>query len=64
MHIKKLTDDLAFAGQLLPCDDIITYLLAGLGPEYDSFVTTIGARDASLTLEEVFSMLLTCEAWI
>ncbi|KAF5452511.1 hypothetical protein F2P56_027498 [Juglans regia] len=64
MHIKKLTDDLAFAGQPLNCDDISTYLLAGLGPEYDSLVTTIGARATSLTLKEVLSMLLTCEARI
>lgn len=64
MYIKKLTDDLAFVGQPLNCNDIITYLLVGLGPEYDSLVTTIGARATSLPLEEVFSMLLTCEAQI
>jgi hypothetical protein len=28
MHIKRLDDNLAIAGQLLKNDDIITYLLA------------------------------------
>lgn len=66
MQIKCLADDLAIAGQPLTPNDVITYLLAGLGPEYDFLVTTIFARDASLTLEEVYSMLLTsdCEAQI
>ncbi|KAF5460707.1 hypothetical protein F2P56_020557 [Juglans regia] len=64
IHIKRLADNLAIAGQPLNTDDTITYLLAGLGPEYDSLVTIISARDASLTLEEVYSMLLTCEARI
>lgn len=60
MHIKRLTDDLALVGQALKLDDIISYILAALGPEYDSLVTTISSRGNSLTLEEVYSMLLTC----
>ncbi|KAF5465933.1 hypothetical protein F2P56_015895 [Juglans regia] len=61
MYVKKLSDDLAMAGQALHCDEIITYLLAGLGPEYDSLITTISVKE-HVSLEEVFSMLLTCEA--
>jgi hypothetical protein len=64
MTIKRLTDELAIAGQPLNCDDIITYLFAGLGPEYDTLVSMISHRDNSLTLDELFSMLLTCEARI
>ncbi|XP_042946978.1 uncharacterized protein LOC122279823 [Carya illinoinensis] len=64
MHIKRLADTLAIAGQPLNNDDLTTYLLAGLGPEYDSLVTIISTRDESLTLEEVYSMFLTCEARI
>ena len=41
--IKKLTDELAVAGQPLSHDDIITYILAGLNHEYDSFVASISA---------------------
>jgi hypothetical protein len=62
MTIKCLTDELAIAGQPLNCDGIITYLLAGLGLEYDTLVSMISHRDNSLTLDEFFSMLLMCEA--
>ena len=64
MTIKHLTDDLEIVGQPLNYDDIITYLLASLGPEYDTLISMISHRDNSLTLDELFSMLLTCEARI
>lgn len=64
MHIKRLKDNLAVTRQLLNIDDTITYLLADLGPKYDSLVTTISTCNESLTMEEVYSMLLTCEARI
>jgi len=64
MKIKRLTDELTIVGQPLMCDDIITYLLAGLGSEYDSLIFMVTHRDTSLTLKEVYYMLLTCEAHI
>ncbi|KAA8522693.1 hypothetical protein F0562_009145 [Nyssa sinensis] len=62
LFIKKLTDELAVAGQPLTCDDVITYILAGLGHEYDSFVASISARTDKVTIEEIYSLLLTTEA--
>ncbi|KAA8531224.1 hypothetical protein F0562_005862 [Nyssa sinensis] len=62
LFIKKLTDELAVAGQPMSCEDVLTYVLAGLGHEYDSFVTSISARTAQITMEEVYSLLLTIEA--
>jgi hypothetical protein len=54
MNIKQLEYNyLAIAGLPLKPDDIITYIHAGLGPEYNSLVITIFFRDDSLTLEEV-----------
>ena len=50
------------AGQPLNHDDIITYILAGLNHEYDSFVASISARTDDITLEEIYSLLLTFEA--
>lgn len=64
MTIKCLTYELAIVGQALQCDDIITYLLAGLGPEFDSLVSMISHCDNSLILEDIYSMLLTYEAHI
>ena len=64
MTITCLTDELANAGQPLMCDDIITYLFVGFGSKYDSLVSIVTHHDTSLTLEEVYSMLLTCETRI
>ena len=61
-YIKRLTDEMAVAGQPLNHDDIITYILAGLSHEYDSFVASISARTDAITLEEIYSLLLTSEA--
>lgn len=64
MMIKCLTDELAIAGQPLHSDGIITYLLAGLGPEYDSLVSLVSHRANSITLKNLYFMLLMCEAHI
>ncbi|KAJ0078363.1 hypothetical protein Patl1_37257 [Pistacia atlantica] len=51
--IKRLADELAIARQPMTRDYTITYILAGLGHEYDSFVASIFARtdsQPSLTL--------------
>jgi hypothetical protein len=61
-YIKRLTDELVVAGQPLNHNDIITYILAGLSHEYDSFVVSISARTDDITLEEIYSLLLTSEA--
>lgn len=43
---------------------LLSYILDDLGIEYDSLVTTVSAHDDSLTLGEVYSILLTFEARI
>ncbi|KAA8537295.1 hypothetical protein F0562_027018 [Nyssa sinensis] len=50
MTIKRLTNELTIAGQAMKCDDIITYLLAGLGPEYDSLVSMHNNQIPSLPM--------------
>jgi len=62
MQVKCMTYELAIAGHALHCDEIISYLLSGLGYDYDSFVTTITARTDPITLEEVYALLLTTES--
>ena len=62
MQVKCMTYELAIAGHALHCDEIISYLLSGLGHDYDSFVTTITACTDSVTLEEVYALLLTTES--
>ncbi|XP_041016157.1 uncharacterized protein LOC121258679 [Juglans microcarpa x Juglans regia] len=60
--IKRLADELTVSRQPMTRDDIITYVLASLSHEYDSFVASISARTDSITLEEIYSLLLTTEA--
>lgn len=39
--LKQLSDTLAAAGKALSSTELVTCLLAGLGPDYDSFVTSV-----------------------
>jgi hypothetical protein len=60
-QLKNIADELHLAGHPLPPDDFVAYLLAGLGPEYDSLVTHISTRD-TITVDELYALLLTTEA--
>jgi histone deacetylase 1/2 len=59
--MKTLADSLAAIGQPLREDEIIAYILAGLGPDYDSLVTTLSVKAEDLTLDEVYAHLLAYE---
>jgi len=59
-----MADEFALAGQPLTSDDIITYVLARLGQEYDSLASTITSRLDPISLEELYSLLLICESRI
>jgi hypothetical protein len=41
---------------------VLAYLLVGLGPDYDPFVTSITTRDEALTLDVVYAHLMVFEA--
>jgi len=64
LSIKRMADELALAGQPLKSDEILTYILAGLGQEYDSLVSTITSRSDAVTLKELYSLLLIAESRI
>jgi len=57
-----MTDELVVVGHALHCDEIISYLLSGLGHDYDSFVITITTRTDPVTLKKVYALLLTTES--
>ena len=58
---KGLADTLAAAGQPLNDFEIVSYLLAGLGPEYDPFVTSVTTRVDPLSIDEPYGHLLAHE---
>ncbi|KAK1613068.1 hypothetical protein QYE76_036741 [Lolium multiflorum] len=60
-HMKTLADSLAAIGQPLCEDEVIAYILAGLGPDYDSLVTTLTVKSDELTLDKVYAHLLAYE---
>lgn len=64
LSIKHMADELALAGQPLSGDDVITYVLAGLGQEYDSLASTVTSWSDVVTLEEMYSLLLISESRI
>jgi hypothetical protein len=64
LSIKQMADKLALVGQPLIADDIITYVLMGLGQEYDSLASIITSHSDLVTLEELYSLLLICESRI
>ncbi|KAK4272007.1 hypothetical protein QN277_020616 [Acacia crassicarpa] len=56
-----LDDSLAAAGKPVANDDFITYLLAGLGFDYDIIVTVLSTQRHLLSVEAILSHLLTFE---
>lgn len=59
---KLISDTLFAAGKTLSPIEFTTYLLAGLGADYDSLVTSIMTRLDLLSPEEVYNHLLTHES--
>jgi hypothetical protein len=56
--MKLLSDTMATIGQPLKDFETVLYILAGLGSEYDPFVTSITTCVDPLSLEEIYGHLL------
>ncbi|XP_012842058.1 PREDICTED: uncharacterized protein LOC105962301 isoform X2 [Erythranthe guttata] len=59
---KLLVDTLGMVGKVISPSEFIVYLLAGLGIDYDSIVTSITTRADTPSLAQVYSHLLTHES--
>lgn len=60
--MKILIDNLATAGKKFTKDDLISYILLGLGTEYEPVVVNITTRIDDLSLPEAFSLLFNHES--
>lgn len=60
--VRMLVDTLAATGNPLLDKELITYLLNGLGPSYESFVTSITTRSDPITTLELYHLLLIHES--
>lgn len=60
--IKNLAIEMAPADAPLRDDEVIAYLLAGLGADYDAFVTSMITKSETLSLDDVYAYLMVFEA--
>lgn len=60
--IKNLAIEMAAADAPLRDDEVIAYLLAGLGADYDAFVTSMTTKCETLSLDDVYAYLMVFEA--
>lgn len=58
---QQLTDALASVDQPLKDLELVSFLLSGLGPEYDSFVTSIQTCVDTISIEALYGHLLAHE---
>jgi hypothetical protein len=56
--VKRLGDTLAAIGKKLEDDELIAYMLQGLGSEYDSLVMSITTRTDVYTISDVYAHML------
>ena len=63
LKMRCLADALIAAGQSFTDDELVLYILGGLGPEYESVVVNLAARD-SVTLTELQFSLQIHEMWL
>ncbi|KAH7567917.1 hypothetical protein ACOSP7_009812 [Xanthoceras sorbifolium] len=61
-QFKEITDKFAAIGEPLSYRDHLGYVLDGLGPEYDAFVTSIENRVDRPSIEDVESLMLSHES--
>jgi len=52
--MKGLADDMASAGKKLEDEDLVTYILTGLGEDFESVVTAIATRVELITVPELY----------
>jgi hypothetical protein len=60
--IKSFASELAAVDAPLHNEEVIAYLLAGLGPDYDSFITSMTTKTEALTLNNVYNYFMSYEA--
>jgi hypothetical protein len=58
--MRFLGDELTAAGKQINNDELISYIFAGLGQEYNSIITTLLVKE-TLTIGDVYSQLLNFE---
>ena len=55
-----IADELAAAGKPMEEEELISFVMAGLGPDYNGLVGTIGLlnKDTPISLDDLYSQVL------
>jgi hypothetical protein len=59
--MKALADEMASAGKRLDDDDLVSYILVGLDPDFDSVISVVSARVEPISVTELYGQLLSQE---
>ena len=62
--VKALADKIAIIDHLISDDDLILYVLNGLGPDFREIAAPIRARESSLAFEELHDLLVGHDAYL
>ena len=61
--VKSIVDNLAAVANLVADSDLVSTLLSGLSPEYDSFVISVNTRVDPVLSEELIGLMLKQEIY-
>ncbi|KAK0596009.1 hypothetical protein LWI29_011976 [Acer saccharum] len=62
IKMKCIADNLSIAGNPVTEENLVLYLLAGMGSDYDPVMVNVTARTNNLTLHEVNALLFNHES--
>ena len=57
LKMRNIIDMLSTSGKLIPDEDLILYILGGLGPEFETIVVNITFRSEAISLQKVHYLL-------
>jgi hypothetical protein len=61
VKMKGLADDMASAGRKLEDEELVTFIITGLGEEFESFVSAVASRVEPISVNELYAQLIAFE---
>ena len=61
VKMKGLADDMASAGKKLEDEELVSFILAGLGDDFESIVTAMASRVEPISVNELYAQLIAFE---
>ena len=59
--MKALSDDMAAAGRPLEDDELVEYIITGLGEDFQSLVTSVCTSKDPISVSDLYSQMLSFE---